>query len=410
MCDVCTKAFTQSHDLKRHKRIHSSHKPFVCSLCSKAFTQNGQLKIHMIIHKTSAGYQTADTKRQVQHSLPPSAIYATPSSLDRPDVCQNSSSDFVKNDSAPIHSLKKHAVSSDGGQHQTVCVKSPETDGSVGELGKGTHEEKDRVRRHACDMCSRAFTKASNLEKHKRIHTGYKPFVCDVCSKAFVQTSDLKRHKRIHNGHGPRLCQTAANTKAVQQASACDENSNIKIQIVSSRGEEQYSVSPEVSGLDCNAGNHVDATGNEKDAARRHGCDKCSKVYLHAGSLKKHKMTHSGHKPFVCYVCSKAFTGSHDLKRHKRIHTGHRPFLCDVCGWAFTQMGHLKDHKRTHTGYNPFLCDVCSKQFTRAHFLKAHKVSHTGLRPYVCEVCKKTFTQFGTLKAHKKTKHTGYAT
>jgi uncharacterized Zn-finger protein len=42
-------------------------------------------------------------------------------------------------------------------------------------------------------------TKTSNLIRHKRIHTGDKPYKCDVCENAFNSGSNLVQHKRLHS-------------------------------------------------------------------------------------------------------------------------------------------------------------------------------------------------------------------
>lgn len=38
--------------------------------------------------------------------------------------------------------------------------------------------------------------------------------------------------------------------------------------------------------------------------------------------------THEGERKFHCPICSKTFLQSGHLNRHKMIHTGERPFKC----------------------------------------------------------------------------------
>uniref|UniRef100_A0A8C4QEQ0 C2H2-type domain-containing protein n=1 Tax=Eptatretus burgeri TaxID=7764 RepID=A0A8C4QEQ0_EPTBU len=47
-----------------------------------------------------------------------------------------------------------------------------------------------------CSTCSQAFSHSSNLSKHKKIHTGVKPFKCSTCSKAFSHSSNLSKQKK----------------------------------------------------------------------------------------------------------------------------------------------------------------------------------------------------------------------
>lgn len=50
----------------------------------------------------------------------------------------------------------------------------------------------------SCDLCTLAFTRASHLARHRRVHTGERPFACTLCPRMFARQDKLKQHLDSH--------------------------------------------------------------------------------------------------------------------------------------------------------------------------------------------------------------------
>ncbi|NWV74001.1 ZNF16 protein, partial [Dasyornis broadbenti] len=53
-------------------------------------------------------------------------------------------------------------------------------------------------RPHRCDLCGKRFKRSSNLQEHRRIHSGERPFTCARCAKAFKTPYERRRHALTH--------------------------------------------------------------------------------------------------------------------------------------------------------------------------------------------------------------------
>jgi len=48
------------------------------------------------------------------------------------------------------------------------------------------------------DHCGKSFTRNEELTRHRRIHSGLRPFGCPDCGKRFGRKDHLKKHVRTH--------------------------------------------------------------------------------------------------------------------------------------------------------------------------------------------------------------------
>lgn len=118
------------------------------------------------------------------------------------------------------------------------------------------HSGRDRQKRYVCDVkgCNKRCTQKTQLETHKRAHTGEKPYGCPEpgCGRRFTQRGNLKTHIRSHTGERP------------------------------------------------------------------YSCDLCGQTFAQRGNVKPHRLTHFKAKPFICNLdgCQKTFGQRGNLKTH----------------------------------------------------------------------------------------------
>ncbi|KAG1942725.1 myc-associated zinc finger protein [Pimephales promelas] len=192
-------------------------------------------------------------------------------------------------------------------------------------------------------------------------------FPCGVCGKIFPDDVQLRNHHETQHGTFTGGVSGGAELVAVDGPTMTNHSQ--------SRFQE----------------NGLPADNRKRERTRRHvACDLCGKVFRDVYHLNRHKLSHSGEKPYACPVCGLRFKRKDRMSYHVRSHDGSvgKPYVCQSCGKGFSRPDHLNGHiKQVHTTERPHKCQICNASFATRDRLRSHLACHEDKIP--CQVCGK---------------------
>jgi len=204
-----------------------------------------------------------------------------------------------------------------------------------------------------------------------------KNYVCSECGTGFVSSKDLNRHRVVHTGEKPYSCPY------------CDQ----KFTAPSSRATHIRSI-------------------HEK--SQEFLCPECEKPFNQKSNMVKHyKTIHLETVVIICQECGRDFNQASALRRHiKIVHKKELPHACGQCGKRFALAESLKKHMEAiHLKSRAYPCTYCDYAASRADMLKIHiRKIHTKEWSYKCDVCEEKGTPWGCilpkeLRRHMQTRH-----
>uniref|UniRef100_A0A5F8H2A5 POZ/BTB and AT hook containing zinc finger 1 n=1 Tax=Monodelphis domestica TaxID=13616 RepID=A0A5F8H2A5_MONDO len=148
-------------------------------------------------------------------------------------------------------------------------------------------------------------------------------------------------------------------------------------------------------------------------------CGLCGKVFTDANRLRQHEAQHGVTSLQLGYIdIPPQRVGENGLPipedpdgPRKRSRT-RKQVACEICGKIFRDVYHLNRHKLSHSGEKPYSCPVCGLRFKRKDRMSYHVRSHDGSvgKPYICQSCGKGFSRPRLARPHGCTCNASFAT
>uniref|UniRef100_A0A0K8UIX7 Zinc finger protein 91 n=2 Tax=Bactrocera latifrons TaxID=174628 RepID=A0A0K8UIX7_BACLA len=411
ICEFCAKEFRKSYDYIRHRRVHTSERPYSCGLCERAFSTKSKLHEHMKIHRLSEQqgipakhYPCAVCSKGFsslrfldKHMSTHEQIYEVAYKC---KICEEM---FKSSIALTYHKHKQFDADSELLQQLLPTPTEIYTNGNSTESSSGIQDSS------AADCPPETIINMQHL-KMKRVVSKWK---CITCERHFSNSSTLRDHRRIYHGVYNRKRRISASAflrcfKCSYCARFFETKARCKTHMLT---HLKCVLNTDKSNQQPNATNIINALVFVTSLT-----NPASVKVVEFNVITKRRATNMQHiikkrvknspQLYKCNICKAKFRKQCDLKRHLVVHTGERLHKCATCDKSFSLSSTLKQHMLTHTTERAkHICIVCMKTYLTKKALNVHLRLHTGVQPFQCEHCELVFRTSGQRIAHLKVKH-----
>lgn len=204
-CVVCSEHHTRLIDLYKHFREeHQQHNAFFCLYCGLHFSSGSSLRSHAFLrHNRIDRIQAIQPNFHCDHCgfqapLKTQMFAHVQKHRERSIHCDQCTKIFRFDSELKLHTREIHPKDND----RSVCFECGKQFVTLRRLKKHHRLVHEKIKKHSCDICGKAFAGKTALTSHKYTHDekALGHFQCQICEKRYRHISGYKYHMRTHTG------------------------------------------------------------------------------------------------------------------------------------------------------------------------------------------------------------------